>query len=242
MSSPTRWREDGSEATTELREMMRDAERQVPDAAQVEALTASVLAQLAAPPASVVETGAAPTGVAAGTGAKLLALTLLTVVGTGSRWALRDTAPPAKPTPSSRHSVELARAAPGTPTPTPPTIARERGPSPTKAPRSSALASPGGARASLTPTRAVAPAHGNASDLELLRAARVTRRHAPREALELLRRHEHDFPSSDLREEREALIIEVLQYFDPREAARRLQAFELSYPQSPYRNSLRDVP
>lgn len=242
MSLPTRWREDGSEATTELRELMRDAERQVPDAAQVEALTASVLAQLAPPPASVGDATAAPTGVAAGSGAKLLVLTMLTVVGTTSWWALRDAAPTAKTTRSARHSVELAPASPSAPSTTPPPAEIERRPSPAKAARSSSVTPPGGPRASLTPSRSTAPAHDSASELELLHAARITRRYAPREALEVLRRHEHDFPNSDLREEREALIIELLQFLDPREAARRLGAFELSYPQSPYRQSLRDAP
>jgi hypothetical protein len=58
----------------------------------------------------------------------------------------------------------------------------------------------------------------------------------------MLRRHEQDYPQSAFGEEREALTIELLLYFDPEQAARRLTAFERSYPSSPYRARLQQGP
>jgi len=58
----------------------------------------------------------------------------------------------------------------------------------------------------------------------------------------MLRRHEREYPQSAFAEEREALTIELLLYFDPLQAAQRLSAFERDHPNSPYRTRLQRGP
>jgi hypothetical protein len=54
-----------------------------------------------------------------------------------------------------------------------------------------------------------------------------------------LHQHEERFPRSALREEREALLIELLRASDVDEAEARLKRFERRYPDSPYRGRLK---
>lgn len=82
----------------------------------------------------------------------------------------------------------------------------------------------------------------SAADTELLQQARAVVGSDASRALSLTREHERRFPSSVLSEERRALRIEALvRLAQPGAASRELEAFERSYPRSPYRRRLRSL-
>jgi hypothetical protein len=238
MSSRVRWKDDGSRATPELREIMRQARREVPDDARVEALTTHVLARLTPPPTSATGAGSAQ-GAGLAASIKLLVIAALGVaLGASVWWALPDRTPPletkATRAPVAEHAMAPSVVPASVPeaVPTPPAPARRERALPTakSADRTRMLRTG-------EPDRV-----GKGRELALLHAARSARRRAPSEALEMLRQHERYFPQSDFAEEREALMIELLFYFDPPAASTRLSAFELRYPHSPYRARLRSGP
>jgi hypothetical protein len=81
-----------------------------------------------------------------------------------------------------------------------------------------------------------------AEDTQLLQQARAVVGSDAGRALSLTREHERRFPGSVLTEERRALRIEALVRAAQAGAARReLEAFERSYPRSPYRRRLRSL-
>lgn len=233
MSSPVRWKEDGSEASPELRSMMQHARAQAPDAAQVEALTANVLAQLPAAP------GALSTSAGVGMGTKLsLLAAALTALGASVWWSLPQQEPASHAPSATPAQVETAKA----PAPAAnPTSATAPEPS-AAAPETTASRAVTGKATRANRAQPVLPPSITGSELALLHAARAAHRRTPRQALEMLRRHERDYPESAFAEEREALTIELLLYFAPVQAAQRLSAFERSYPSSPYRARLQRGP
>ncbi len=232
MSSTVRWKEDGSEASPELRSMMQHARAQAPDAAQVEALTANVLAQLPAAP------GALSTSAGVGLGTKLSLLTAaLTALGASVWWSL-----PQEPASHAPHAtpahIETAKAPAPAASPAGTTAPEPR----EAAPETAARHAVAGKATRTNRAQPTLPPTSTGSELTLLHAARTAHRRAPREALEMLRQHARDYPQSAFAEEREALTIELLLYFDPVQAAQRLSEFERSYPSSPYRARLQRGP
>lgn len=238
MSSPVRWKDAGSEASPELRSIMQHARAQAPDAAQIEALTACVLAQQPAPAPTLTAQGALSTGGAlAGAGSGLLVLAALGAIGASLWWALPDRASTSRTRRPVPAQVEATEA------PAPPaggqTNRHETADAPAAAPR------PAAKTGKVTRASRIQPAPAQASptgELQLLHAARAAHRRAPREALDMLRQHERDYPRSAFGEEREALMIELLLYFDPAQATERLTSFERNYPSSPYRARLQRGP
>jgi hypothetical protein len=221
MSDARRWSDPNSDATDSMREVMRHAQRQGPSAAQVEALTAKVLAQL---PQAPVAPGAA-TGISLG--AKLGALGLL-VAGSAWWWAAtREATPPPQGRTVQEQTAQLPAVTPEAVNAEPPkTAAVETSP-------------PAEAAAPTQPSRRKQVERGvAANELQLLHTARTVRHEQPERALSLLRQHERAFPRSALAEERDALLIELLRTLDPVESAARLKAFERQHPQSPYDEAL----
>jgi hypothetical protein len=223
MTAPLRWKEQGSEASAELRALMKYAQGRVPDAAQAAALTEAVLSQL---PPSVPP----PLGVGALASGKLIALASLTLLGAALGVSFYTTGPAAS-----------HRAPPALPS-LPPPAAVQALPHDEEAPPELLPAISATPQRKLLPARAVLRskvpvdnANREQRELELLHAARLARRTSPEAALALLREHEHSFPDSKFREEREALLIEQLERVDPAAAAARRAQFEQRYPQSAYR-------
>ena len=227
MTAPLRWKEQGSEASAELRALMKYAQERVPDAAQAAALTEAVLAQL--PSSAAPALGVSSLAI----GGKLAALAALAILG-AALGAIWYAAVPVAP----------HRAPPALPPRPPPAVVQ--------APPQMEEARPEQPPAVISaPERKVAPARAVAQrkvvvedagseqrELELLHAARLARRTSPEAALALLRQHEHSFPASTFREEREALLIEQLERLDLPEAAPRRARFEQRYPRSAYRRAI----
>jgi hypothetical protein len=254
VSEPVRFRDPDSEATPELRAVLTYAGARSPDAAQIAALSEAVLARL-----PITQVDAAPQRSASpeaqravsnwtlrpvGIGAKLapliaagaLVATWLVLTPREREPAARDrarvTTQAAAATPEQTRSVDdtspdagtrLAPAsqAPQTAAPRQRAVRRER------AQRDAPAAS------------ASANASSPAPELALLHAARIARRGSPPTALQLLHEHERTYPNSAFREEREALLIKVLQQLDPAQATKRLADFDAHYPASSYREGLR---
>lgn len=246
MTAPIRWKELDSEASEELRQVMQHSHALSPSAAQVDAMTAAVLSQLAIGAkvsAAASLTQASSKSLLPALHAKLTTLGLLVAVGgaTGGVWyAMRP--PPSAPATSVSAQAKPAREEVPPPEALQPTTATSQEEPRTtedepelkqaKARRSSATPSQG--RQRVRPERQQKRGEV-ATDLDLLHSARLAHKHAPAYALKLLAAHERLFPDSPFREEREALWIEILQRSDPEAAAKRLTAFDLRYPNSVYR-------
>jgi hypothetical protein len=245
MSAPGRWKDENSGASPELREVLQHAHTFGPDAAQVAALTSAVLAKLpsalpasaAGDAASGAVTGKLAAGSALGsTMGKLLMLALACALSAVAALTLY----PAK-APVERSDVPAASAPPSTD----PVAPKSEALAPAAAP-SVTMESPQPARAAKRVVRerartaAAAPTakQGPADELALLNAARTARRSDPQAALAFLHQHERDFRESTFREEREALLIELLMRVDPAQARTRLAAFDQRYPHSAYRKGL----
>jgi hypothetical protein len=247
MTEPLRWKEPGSDASSELRALMKYARTRTPDAAQAAALTEAVLAQLPTSAPATLGTGALGSS-----STKLIALAGAAALGAalGVIWYAAQPAAPQRP-PAAQPSRAVSVLPPPTVPPSAPgQIERAE---PELAPEPPALPAPvarrgeatrergkrGSARpAPETRTSASDDARSAQRELELLHEARRARRTSAQAALTLLREHEQAFPESRFREEREALLIEQLQQIDPTEAAARRAEFERRYPQSAYRRGL----
>jgi hypothetical protein len=234
MSAPIRWKEADSDASTELRAVMRYAHTRTPDETQRASLTAAVLAKLPVVPGASTSVGK---GAVTWSSGKLSLLGLITVLGgaAGVSWSRvqPDEAQPSTATPA--RAVEVAPApmpgrwAPGNPTDEPaivPVQADAARPTARDVRHHPSKRSVGGA------------ATETASDVALLQAARLARRAAPEQALNLLYEHERRYPDSMFSEEREALRIELLQRTDPSEATKRLRDFQTRFPRSIYRQRI----
>jgi hypothetical protein len=261
MSAPRRWKELDSGASPELRAVLQHAQAQGPDAAQIAALTSAVLAELPAALSAQPEAhasnlpGAATTapavagklaagGAVGATLAKVLALAVACALGGAALLTLyrpqvaveRPDLQPAASAPAGRElppSKAVALPAASTLVPESPRseargLAREQDPE-RPAPRKAQRGLAGAGQV---------PKVNPSDELALLNAARIARRSAPQAALVLLQQHERDFPESTFREEREALLIELLMRSDPEKARARLVAFDQRYPHSAYRKAL----
>ncbi len=247
MSGPMRPRGPDSTTSPELRAVIRYARTKVPDAARVEALTKAVLAQLPAQaPAPVM---AVAKGVGAWSSAKLATLAVLAALAAATAAVLygsdaQSPPPSAKVAPAVSAATPAPTSPPQTSSPAEVTSPLENAPVATdgtpplqnserparRAPRIERVRS-------ARPAVESAPGNG-ADELELLQAARLARRSSQQRALELLREHEQRYPESTFREEREALLIELLKRVDPAQAAARLSDFDARYPHSAYRRAL----
>lgn len=213
---PLRWSEAESDAGSELRELFRSAELDVPSDARLQALRARLPDPPAGPPPA---TGGKP-GLL-GSGGRALALTaavgglaaLVALVGlrSGERRA-ETTAPMASPSP---RLVD--------PPPAPTSSSTEA----TPAPSGSALETT--APAPQAPSaRAKTP-----NEAALLERARRALSSNPALALELTRRHQAEFPRGVLRQEREVIAIEALRRLGKADQAReRGTEFRREFPDS----------
>lgn len=148
----------------------------------------------------------------------------------------------APPTPALSRSVEAADKT--TSPPDPPSDVQE----PARSTPDAVVAKPrAGAAATATadstrsapPTAAPAAA---ASELELLRDARLAVHQAPARALQLTEEHARLYPRGLMTQERELIAISALVALGRRTAAlSRAAAFERLYPTSPYRKQLGDL-
>lgn len=219
MSDTRRWREPGSDTSDAMRAVMQHAQRQGPSSAQVEALTAKVLAQMPqAPIASASNTGLA-------LGAKLGALGLL-VAGSAWWWAATRVEQPRSHTVGTQRTSQTSSGRTVGVNVPPPEAAVIEPFRPSEPP-------------AVRANRRKATSKSDVSnELQLLHAARIARRVQPEHALALLRQHEREYPRSTLGEERDALMIELMRNLDPAQSERRLKTFEQRYPHSPYQDAL----
>lgn len=222
MSAPKRWTEPDSQASDELRALMRYARARKPDEAQLASLTAAVLAELPQSRSRLSQAAASASG------GKLAVLGL--VVASAIAAAIYFSAAPVPAL--KRTSPTLVLPQPAKTIVEPPPAIEPVAPSDVQ-------------RRHEDHRRAVKPSHpvgkGDASsEVSLLQAARTMRAAAPERALNLLREHASRFPDSVFSEEREALRIEILQRIHPEEAARRLRDFDRRFPSSVYRQRIAD--
>lgn len=81
-----------------------------------------------------------------------------------------------------------------------------------------------------------------ASEMELLRDARLVLRQSPSRALELTDEHARLYPQGKMTQERELLAVSALVALGRRTAAlSRAASFERQFPTSPYRKQLGDL-
>lgn len=81
-----------------------------------------------------------------------------------------------------------------------------------------------------------------ASEIELLREARLALRRSPTAAFELTEQHARAYPSGKLVQERELIAVSALIATGRRTAAlSRAARFEQAFPQSPYRKQLAEL-
>jgi hypothetical protein len=244
--SAVRWKEPGSGADPELREVLRHAGGLGPSEAQLAALTAALLAVQPPPQSSAPK---APTAQALLPKLlpKMAPLALLAGVGSMVYLSWPSQQPATERPPSVTPSA--APTPPATPASEPPGVAR----APEGAHRLSAGAPEGALRPRLAerlpkqPPRMSRSAHPPAkgvstaeppaqhSELVLLQGARQLRKTDPQAALALLDEHASLYPEGAFREEREALAIELTWAEGQQTAARdRLVRFLARYPASPY--------
>jgi hypothetical protein len=239
MNAPIRWKEQGSGATPELRAVLDYAATRTPDAAYVTALTGAVLSQIVLPlppPALGIATGKSALALSS---SKLLGLVLTASVASATGvYVYVANEPAARPAQHASATIE-ARATAVTEPESPGEPAAEVAAAPVREEEPPAQAV---AASTQRKAREVgqprAREHEPVDELQLLHAARVARRTSEPRALSLLRQHERDFPDSSFREEREALLIELLLRANPREAAQRMADFIARYPHSAYREHL----
>jgi hypothetical protein len=228
---PPRWSEDGSGAPSELRALLRDAERDLPSARELASLAARLEPELS--PAPSPAPGSAPA--LAPRAARLLApIGVLMLAGAGVLVARglsssdeRITTPP-----PSAASAAIVPAPSRAPSPEPPAA------SPRPAAEPSSPAAP--AVTSNAPARA--PAAGSAARLgeaELLELARRALATDPARALRLTERHKQSFPKGVLQQEREVIAIEALRRLGRAGAAsQRAGEFEQQFPDSAHRRGV----
>lgn len=232
MNAPKRWKEPGSDASPAVRSVLAYASSRAPDAAYVAALTGSVLAQLSTP-GPALAAGSAVKASATLASSKLLGITLVAALagaGGATLYLTRDDAAPDKQ--SSPRSALVAPQAPHAPRREAEPLQETAVPvlkTPAPAARVKTERSERSARASRARSEA------SMDELGLLQAARLARSSSETRALKLLREHERRFPDSLLREERDALLIELLARSEPRAATQRAADFLQRFPNSPYR-------
>jgi hypothetical protein len=105
-------------------------------------------------------------------------------------------------------------------------------------PRTPVSAAAGAAGVAPSPTGSALPA----TELELLRDARLALRQSPARALQLTDEHARQYPQGKLTQERELIAVSALVALGRRTAALgRAASFERLYPTSPYRKQMGDL-
>lgn len=224
MNEPKRWSENGSEVDPVLRSVLRYAQDQGPDPAQLQRILRGASSASERPPTRPPRPARAfLSAMAAG----------LSVALGGLAWASYVSAPiqPRTALPSALAVALRAAPKPRPRTPPPVPVA------PTAAPSHAPATAPA---PSVTPAPSVAPAtSADVRDATWLAQARSSLSADPARALVQLRDHQVHFPTSPLGEERAALQIEALSRLGrTAEAASQLDAFETRFPRSPYRRRL----
>jgi hypothetical protein len=183
--------------------------------------------------AAAAKSGGAVLGAKVGGAATLLVVAGASLFAAYQRPMSRDAAPPATVT----HAL-----APATPRNAVETGAVETAKSPdvteSATPESDEgtveLPPPGAAPKKAAPQRAATPAKADAkTELELLQRARSLLHNNPARALELTKRHQREYPSSQFVQERQVIRIEALRALGREDEARKLGAdFNQRFPDS----------
>ncbi len=236
MKSPIRWGADDSDATSELRETIRHAQQCTPSSDRVAALAAAVLAELQLPPLSASPKGMAGKGALSVGSAKVAAICMGAALSIGVGWKAWHVSGPemqkraveaVQPGVVSTPALQEPRAVSGV------LDSLHTSPAPTAV--SSGLPQK---QERAVKSRLRAKSADGAEDFSLLHDARSLRRSNPAAALRSLDEHARRYPKSAVREERDALRIEIMKQVDPT-AAQVLQArFERDFPGSVYRRNV----
>ena len=164
--------------------------------------------------------------------AKALGVGAAVVALVGGAWLLTRTDPVAIVSPPAAQAPPVSRSEPA---------ATPNEPTPSPAPRPSAVES------AAPPAKAQAPegarSHASApSESALLAQAQAALRSNPQRALALTREHKRRFPTGALAQEREVIAIEALNRIGDGDAARkRAKEFETSYPGSAHRRKVQNA-
>ncbi len=213
---PPRFREAGSDAGPELRELFENAALDLPSAAELQSLRA----RLPDPPAIPAPESLGKSGLL-GSGGRALAIAaavgglaaLVALIGLQSSAPRTETTTP----PMASSAPHLTEPAPQAPVPS----AAEAAPPPIE-PAAEAPAPPASAARAKKPNEAA-----------LLERARRALSKNPALALELTRRHQAEFPRGVLRQEREVIAIEALRRLGEADQAReRGSEFRREFPNS----------
>jgi hypothetical protein len=228
MKPPVRLGAAGSNAAPELREVLRHARRYEPQAERVAALTAAVLAELQPSAAPALGKGGLSLS-----GAKVVGLCGAAALSIGVGWSLLSGSQPdaARPAPAQAlQSAETGSRGAGERKGVENVPAPEALPHPKLSAAEPAPPRPVRAAKARAPITSAAPTE----DPSLLQTARRLRRQDPSAALQALEAHTQRYPKSTLREERDALRIEIMRQLDPRAAAALSVRFERDFPGSVY--------
>ncbi len=251
MSAPMRWKDDASPVDTDLRALMKHAAARGPSEAQLAAMAARARAELtpSTEAAATPETPAVSAGRLAGSVklASWTALSMLAGVGLfslGVHGVRPNTASTVRverealPVEAVDEAIESAPIALEMPLPSPAEHGSDAAAlNPVTHPRSRKVIPREPVRDSTR--KGTADVGSEQAELQLLHQARSAQRESLMGALSLLRQHEREYPEGTFREEREALIIELLARTGEREQARaRSRSFLSRYPASAYRARL----
>jgi hypothetical protein len=242
MSNPRRWLDDPSNTPDVLRDALRGARADLPDAGHVDELARSIAAAIKAPPPTGSSgpadggAGGTATGTASTSGAsvatKLALGGVATIAVVGAVLATRGT-PPSIEAPSPAASVvasaTAAKVAPA---------ASDEHASETVL-DVHALPSVPGARPTdagvRTSTSSSAPARSPDSEMAMLGRAQHALATSPAEALARCEEHAAAYPSGALAEEREVLAVDALLRLGRRaDASARAERFRTAHPSSAY--------
>jgi hypothetical protein len=217
----------------DLAEMLRDAQRRLPDEAAMQRLSRSLDTALGGPSSPAPGTTPPPdaTSFSIGALAKPALLGVLVVAGAGAFLVTKQHENSPTPTPQPA-VVESNRPRPLVSRDTPSASSGERTPAP--AVEKSPDARPVAPKSTLhqTSRSAQVPA---VTELELIAKAERVLRSKPAEALRILEQHARLFPVGHLGQEREVLTIEALARSGQGERARaRAAYFPQTYPNSPH--------
>jgi hypothetical protein len=238
---PERWSEANGGAPGELRDLLQNARSDVPSSEALAALGVAVptLAELAGSALSSgaqASAGAASKALGIAGASKALGATVLVVVTGASVYAVYGGSSPSPSVPPAVEAPVKMRDRAGVPRSEPVAPSEsaedELAPAPEPADREPVR----------TQQRAKAPAAPPA-ELPLLERARSQLGHNPSAALDLVRRHEQQFPNSQFVQEREVIRIEALRRLGKSdEAERRGREFDERFPESAHRSKLRREP
>jgi hypothetical protein len=214
LGDPVRLFDPRSEASDELRALFQSAQQDLPSAARL----AAIQAKLPRPAVA----GGGPAAATPSAGKLLLTAVGIGLVGAGV-WFFSRSEPPPAPTLQAPSPSVAPLAAPAA------SEAPVREPSPATSPTAPASAKPAPAP----------PVSRSANEAALLERARRALASDPNLALSLARRHEKEFPSGNLRQEREVIAIEALRRLGrSNEATRRADDFQHQFPNSAHGRSV----